>query len=149
MDLTLDQKIQLYNSNNDVPLFSLNNQRFIAKIVNIYDGDSFKANIFLNGKIVKFNCRANGYDSPEKRPSRKIEENKRNEIISKALEAREYFEKMVTSTENGFVILECKNFDKYGRLLADVYLDDEKNTFVNKEMIAGGHGYEYHGGTKR
>lgn len=46
------------------------------------------------------------------------------------------------------VILECLDFDKYGRLLANVRLtkDDEKT--VNRMMIELGHGKEYYGGTK-
>ena len=37
-------------------------------------------------------------------------------------------------------------WDKYGRLLAEFYID---NININKLMIEKGHGYSYDGGTKR
>lgn len=140
--LTKEQRKQLLLANNDIPLFSLSGQTFLAKIVDCYDGDSFKAVFYLGDQLVKFNCRADGYDSPEMRlpksdPDRKLKKRK-------ALDAKKRFIELCQ--QDLLVTLVAKDFDKYGRLLVTVY-SGEIN--VNETMIQEGHGYEYFGGTKR
>ena len=54
---------------------------------------------------------------------------------------------------NKIVKIKCYNFDKYGRLLIDVYLPknipDKKNTTLLSEwLITNDCAYSYHGGTK-
>ena len=41
--------------------------------------------------------------------------------------------------------VQCGKFDKYGRLLVDLFDGD---LHINQEMIKNGHGYKYIGGTK-
>ena len=43
------------------------------------------------------------------------------------------------------VKIKCYGWDKYGRLLADIYVD---NVNINLEMIKNNYGIEYHGKTK-
>ena len=50
--------------------------------------------------------------------------------------------------ENQLVYLKCGKFDKYGRLLGYVYIEDDTES-VNEMMIKNNHAYEYHGGTKK
>ena len=44
--------------------------------------------------------------------------------------------------------MECAEFDKYGRLLANIYTLDNTNKTINDEMIELGHAKAYDGGTK-
>mgnify|MGYP003639707669 CR=1 FL=1 len=41
-----------------------------------------------------------------------------------------------------------KELGKFGRVLADIYIDGETKS-VTELLIENGHGYEYYGGTKR
>lgn len=129
-----------------VKLFSLDGMMFTAKVTDCYDGDSFKACFILNDEIVKFNCRADGYDSPEMRPRKNVPN--RDEEIKKANEARYHFMDLIGFPNDTIVTLRAGKFDKYGRLLATIYKDD-KSESINSQMIRAGYGYEYHGGTKR
>ena len=47
-----------------------------------------------------------------------------------------------------FIIIKCGKFDKYGRLLADVY-DENKTEHINKWLIDSGFANVYDGGTKQ
>lgn len=126
---------------NSVELFSLNNKIVYAKIVKVYDGDTCYAVFMLNGKPVKFHIRMEGYDSPEMKPLLKILN--REKVIIDAKLAKTELEKIVL---NKIVKLHCGTWDKYGRLLAKLYVDE---LCVNKYMIENGFGYEYFGGTKK
>ena len=88
----------------------------------------------------------NGYDSPEMRPSKKLEN--RDEIKKKAIESKNYLKSLIMN-ENQLVYLKCNGFDKYGRLLGNIYITKEDTQSVNDLMIENNHGYEYHGGTKK
>ena len=63
----------------------------------------------------------------------------------KAVEAREAF-KEITNWENSLVTLDMLEFDKYGRILVNVY---KNGINVNEWMIKNGYGYPYYGGTKK
>ena len=43
--------------------------------------------------------------------------------------------------------LSCKDFDKYGRLLVEVYDDDTVS--INNWLIDNGYAFAYDGGTKK
>lgn len=145
MNLLNEEKELLGNATDDINLFSLNGKEFLAKVVNIYDGDTCRCVFMLNGEMVKFNCRMNGYDTPEIRPRLNVEN--RKEVINKAKEARDYLKDLV---KDKLVYLKCGKFDKYGRLLADIYVGDGENKlWINKDMIDNKYGYEYDGGKKR
>ena len=141
-----NQELKLKEADDTIAKFSLNGKDIIAKIVRVYDGDTFWACFFLDNKIVKYNCRCLGYDSPEMKPKNKTDDEKKREKEA-AQKAKDHFIKLC-ETKDGLVTLECGKFDKYGRLLVDVYNDDI-NESVNKKMIKDGHGYEYDGGTKK
>ena len=129
------------------PKFSLEGQTKICKVVDIYDGDTCRVVFNHNGHINKWNIRMNGYDSPEMRPSKKLEN--RDEIKKKALESKNYLKSLVCNSNEKLVYLKCGGFDKYGRLLGELYVNLEDEKSVNQQMIDNGHGYEYHGGTKK
>ena len=66
------------------PVFTLEGDMKLCKVVDIYDGDTIKVVFMDNNRINKWNIRMEGYDSPEMRPSRKLEN--RDEIKKKAVE---------------------------------------------------------------
>ena len=68
------KKYKLYKVDDDnIPVFSLNGYRILGRVVDIYDGDSCTIIFEWEGKMRKFKCRCNGYDSPEMKPLLNIE----------------------------------------------------------------------------
>ncbi len=144
----------LKKASNEIPLFSFDGCICKAKIVDVYDGDTFKCAIYHKNEIIKINCRTLGYDSHEMKPRLNIPN--REEHIKKAKEARKKFIEL-TTTNNGLIYIDCKKYDKYGRVLVDVYID--KNSYIHSQnksvkdtinniMIKEGHGVPYQGGKK-
>ena len=135
----------------DVPLFSLAGCRVTAKVVEVYDGDTFTAVFPLPGddaRMVKMKCRVDGVDTPEMKPPKALPN--RAALVAKAYEARARLCELLTGTRGGakecddharLVELVCGQFDKYGRLL--VSCNDVKETLINE-----GHAKPYDGGTK-
>ncbi len=137
---------QLKLCDKKTPKFSIDGQMKLCKVVDIYDGDSCRV-VFKNNNILnKWNVRMNGYDSPEIRPSKKLEN--RDEIKKKAIEAKNYLKSLIMN-ENQLVNLKCFDFDKYGRLLGEIYINKTDTESVNDLMIKNNYAYEYHGGTKK
>jgi endonuclease YncB( thermonuclease family) len=137
------KKYKLYTvDDDDIPVFSLNGYRILGRVVDIYDGDSCTIIFEWEGKMRKFKCRCNGYDSPEMKPRLNIEN--RDQIIKNAKLAKERLYELTKEC----VEVECMKFDKYGRLLVELYTVYSKES-INKKMINEGYGYEYHGGTKQ
>ena len=160
--ISICSNYRLVRSTDKVKLFSLNGQQFTGKVVDVYDGDTCTIVILLNRKITKFRVRCNGYDSPELKPLNNLKN--REEIVKKAKLSRNYFISRITnvniSLSNPYstyeikelikqntklVKIKCYNWDKYGRLLADIYVD---NININDEMIKNNYGLKYDGNTK-
>lgn len=152
---------QLKNQDTNVPFFDFNGQTHYVKVINVYDGDTCHAIMKINGNYYKIKIRAFGYDSPEMKPSK--DDPNRIIIKEKALEARNYLISRITDTENTtnlsnddinnsvknnkkIIKLKCYGWDKYGRLLADFFVNDIN---INQEMITKNYAYSYHGGTKQ
>tara|TARA_B100001248_G_scaffold249277_1_gene222348 strand:+ start:4011 stop:4451 length:441 start_codon:yes stop_codon:yes gene_type:complete len=127
---------KLKTANNSIALFSLNNHKYKAKVVNVYDGDTIKVVILFHNKLTRFSLRMTGYDSPELRTKNQNEK-------AAAIKARDALSNKIN---NKIIDLHCGKFDKYGRLLGTVYLE---NLNINKWMIDNNYGYEYNGGTKQ
>ena len=118
-----------------------------CKILKVYDGDTLWLSTVTFNKIYKMRIRMDGYDSPEMRPSRSLEN--RDEIKKKAIESKNFLKSLVANSPEQLVYVKCGGFDKYGRLLGELYVNLEDEKSVNQQMIDNGHGYEYHGGTKK
>ena len=120
--------------------FSFNEKEFLGKCISVYDGDTITIAIkpFETEEIYKYNIRLSGIDTPEIR-TKNLDEKK------KGLEIRDLLREKIL---NKFIIIKCGKFDKYGRLLGDIYTED-KSIHINQLLIDNGYAYEYNGGTKK
>ena len=126
------------------PKFTLKDTFKMCKIVDVYDGDTVRGVFENNGVYNKWTIRMYGYDSPEMRPSKKLEN--RDEIKMKAKESRDYLKSKIL---NKTVFLHCLDFDKYGRVLANIYSEEFGENSINDHMVEMNYGYPYFGGTKK
>ena len=125
----------------NTPDFCFKNQTKQCKVLDIYDGDTITIAIKLDKNIFKWKVRMYGYDSPEMRPLKKIknrEEIKKNALIAK--------QALIEKILNKLVEIEILGFDKYGRILGNIYYDNEN---INEYMLTNNYGYAYTGGTKK
>jgi len=136
-------------NNKNTELYSLKGKTFRAKVVDVYDGDTITVVFKLDGKYVKYKIRMYGYDSPEMKPSKKL--SNRKDIIANAKYAKL---KLSNKILNKTVILQCLDWDKYGRLLATVFLQYSRyfvcttDENINNWMVEEGLGKLYFGGKK-
>ena len=118
-----------------------------AKLERVVDGDTVDALIDVGFDIwVKKRIRFMGLDTWECR-TRNLEEKKKG-LAAKA-RTKELLESI--SSKPGFFRIKSHGVGKYGRVLAEIYIQDkEGNTInVNKKLIHEGHAYIYDGGKKK
>ena len=115
----------LKDATNNIPEFSLNGLNTIAKIVDVYDGDTCKAVFYMNKKLTKMTIRMNGYDTPEIRTNNNIER-----VYGFA--SKRIVERMIL---NKLVHIRCYKWEKYGRLLADIYIKTPKEVICLNDWI--------------
>jgi endonuclease YncB( thermonuclease family) len=140
----------------DSKSFSLNGKCCYGRLVDIIDGDSLKIVIPLFDDFYKFDVRLQGIDAYEMR-------SKIPEIKDLAHKARDKVVELMCGEQRNFknrseireylnlnvvlVWIQCGEFDKYGRLLADVLLADGSCS-VADVLIACNLAYAYNGKTK-
>jgi len=118
--------------------------RFIApvtkcQVIKVYDGDTITVAAkmpYKDSPMYRFSVRLNGIDCPEIKG--KTEEEK---IAAK--KAQQALEELIL---HKMVILKNVDTEKYGRLLADVYLQD---LHLNQYMLDNKYAVPYDGGTKK
>ena len=121
-----------------VPEFSLKNEVKKAKVVSVYDGDTIRVVFPILNKLYKWNCRITGVDTPELRTRDELEKKYGYEVRDKLRD--KILDKVVT--------VKCGDFDKYGRLLIDIYCDNETRR-VSNWLIENKYAFAYNGGTKQ
>ena len=143
------RKKTIYNT----PKFIFNGKKYYCKVIDVYDGDTITIALNLNGnKIYQYKVRMYGYDSPEMKPRKNIEN--RDIIIRKAKLAKNELKKLIMD-KIVVIKIEKGTWDKYGRLLGTIYmkrrgLTIKSYTFnVNQYMIDNNYGYPYFGGKKK
>ena len=109
-------------------------------MVDVYDGDTVKVCFAFSGKFYKFPIRMLGYNSAEMKLPKTDPDY--DAIKGKAIAARDYLRSLILGK---VVFIQCFDYDKYGRILANVYLDHTltEQVCVNQMMIANGHGKPY------
>ena len=110
-----------------------------GQVIKVYDGDSITIAGYLpmyNSPLFRFSVRLNGIDTAEIK-------GKSEDEITAAKQARDALSKLILHKE---IILKNVGTEKYGRVLADVYLDD---LCVNDWLIKECYAVKYDGGTKK
>jgi len=148
-----------------VPDFSLDGVNTWAKVVDVYDGDTFRLSFFLDKKDtkpVKFKIRGDGYNAPEMYPPKAHLD--RETEMSKAILSRNRFIQLATDCDveigarysrkdvkailqrnKKLIYVRFHGFEKFGRVLAHVYQDSDSKKSINQILIDEGHAVEYHG----
>jgi endonuclease YncB( thermonuclease family) len=148
----------------DVPVFSLKGRKLIGKVVDVYDGDTCKIIMDLDSNIIKMSCRLSGIDTPEIKPplskaNRELEvvaaKKCRNRLIQLATGltnvevglSKEQL-KVILNTHDKLVLMDCGEFDKYGRLLVRLYDINDADKCFNTVLVEEGLANSYDGGKK-
>jgi len=109
-----------------------------GKVIKVYDGDTITVASKLPYKespIYRFRIRLSGIDAPEIKGE--TEEEKNAAKISRDI--------LTALVKDKIVTLKNTSTEKYGRILADVYLNDVN---INKLLLEQNHALPYDGGTK-
>lgn len=109
-----------------------------GQVIKVYDGDTITIASKLpyeSSPLYRLSVRLNGIDTPEMK-------GKNDNEKQAAKDVRDILSKMIL---NKTIRLENIKSEKYGRILADVYLED---LHINKWLIENRYAVEYYGGTK-
>lgn len=136
---------ELRNKEDFPAAFTFDGTNTLAKVVDIYDGDTCTIVFKFNGQFIKHKTRAYGYDTHEMRPSKQLAN--RDVEIENAHRQKEAFKQLVFYNDDGIVNVELKGFDKYGRILA-IYYGKDKTKSLNDIMVSEHGAKPYFGGTK-
>ena len=143
-----------YQTYDNTPIFSLNNKKYNAKILDIYDADTITVCILLEGfGYIKMSIRLMGIDTPELRGTQKTLGLKaRNYLIDKLTniiidtdDYTRYTIRDMINKETHMIEVLFGDFDKYGRPLATIYKDGIN---INELLLKDDYAKRYDGGTK-
>ena len=130
------------------PIFSLKGLKTYARVISIHDGDTLTAVFPLHDKYWKFTIRLKGIDTCEMK-------SKNTQIKHLADKARDRLVSLITGKsrydfENQvcLVHLSCHEFDKYGRLLCDIYSTTQPYTSVADVLVIEKLAYVYNGDSR-
>lgn len=133
----------------NVEPFSLKGQTLRCKCCKVYDGDTvtlifpikITQKIFVPITFTKYyrsSCRLYGMDAPE------IKTNNPKEKEA-AIKSRDFLANLILGQ---IITATFYREEKYGRLLADLYISEYEDTSLNQILVEKGHAYSYTGKTK-
>ena len=140
------------------PCFSFEGYNTYARVVGMYDGDTITVTFPLpltNPPCVyKFHIRLDGIDTPEIRGGGQAAVVSRDRLFNLITDipplpnmTKKDIQTMLT--DNVYLVwLECHKFDKYGRILADIYRSRDHDKSFSQILMTEGLAKEYHGGKK-
>lgn len=156
-------------TNSDVESFNLNGREFICKVVSVHDGDTVKIVFLMDNRLVKFDCRLSGIDTPELHPKlqntpdgeqKKLAESNlaklaRNRLVELATNIkvsgdpndRELTQQLSANTK--LIFVKCGEFEKYGRLMVELYENKKLHKSFNQILLDEKHARSYDGGKKQ
>jgi len=170
VSMGIDWQDILRNSTNEsIPDFSVNGLHTLCKVVDVYDADTFRVVFFRNKEDkepLKLKVRAVGCNAAEMYPLKSHPE--RKEEMRKARVARNRLVQLITGvdidinniqysnkdidkilTDNKkLVYIEFGKFDKYGRVLGTLYLNENRDKSINQILIDENHAVYYDGGKR-
>ncbi len=117
--------------------YSLENRSVIGKVVRVIDGDSVVVSIPIGDTYYKIHIRIRDLDCPETRTRLLVEK-------ELGFKAKAHVENLVGTN---LVVLKLGDFDKFGRLLADIHTEDGTN--VAESLIESNLGRFYDGSGPR
>lgn len=139
---------------NSTKLFNFEGEKKIAKVVDVYDGDTVKVVFPIHNNFYRWNCRLINVDTPELRTKCKIQK-------KYGYKVRDALRKKIL---NKIILIHCNEFDKYGRLLINIYDNIESKLIqngggniqvelnekesINQWLIDNKYAFYYDGGTK-
>ena len=131
----MSNSVTVENSTSSVPFFTLKGHRCCAKVVHVYDGDTVHIVFEFLGKLFKWHTRIAHVDTPELR-TKNLEEKKMG------YETRDKLRELI---DGKMVDIVCLDFDKYGRVLAEITYNNDR---IDKWLIEKGYAKPYEGKTK-
>jgi hypothetical protein len=150
LKLNMDS-LNIYNTKK----FSFCNCKYIAKVVNVIDGDTIVAIVQVFPDLYyQLHFRLYGINAPEisgtERPygleSKYFLINKITNIAVVDLKEMSYAQlcAIFNREKSYYVYIDCVDEkDKYGRVLANIYMDPEYTICLNERLLNGGHAEIY------
>ena len=137
------------------PELSINGLKTYGRLIDVYDGDTVKVILPTFGSYYKFTIRLNDIDTCEIKSKDKVLQNN-------GIKARDRLFELVTNikviTKNDIkktlesdvylVWVDCCNKDKYGRVLANIYKDNDTTKSFSEILLEEKLAYKYEGKTK-
>lgn len=115
---------------------------YAAKVVRVVDGDTIDAMIDVGFDIHhKARLRLLGINTPETRTKDLAEK-----AAGKAATA--YAIDWLDGLDTIYIQTHKDKSGKFGRILADIYSDENKSACLNEDLVDGGHATVYHGGKR-
>ena len=125
----------LESTTSSVPFFTLKGHKCRAKVVHVYDGDTIHLVFEFLGQMFKWHTRIAHVDTPELKTKNQEEKKMGYEVRDKL---REFIDGKI-------VEIVCLDFDKYGRVLAEITYNE---TRIDEWLIINGYAKSYEGKTK-
>jgi endonuclease YncB( thermonuclease family) len=149
MDLTkynsyLVSQLQTCEKGNTPEFTFENGLTKLVKVIDVYDGDTITVAmniqqhdtmdvVYMPSMIYQFRVRMHGYNTEEIRQSK--DDPDRETKKAWAIQQRDWVANRILGK---MVLLECLCYDKYGRILGKVYLDNEKQECINDIIVSTG-----------
>lgn len=130
--------IELKSLNIDkIKKFSFENFNTYIRVIKVIDGDTISAIFKFKDEYYKYNFRLCEIDTPEIH-SKNVNEKKL------AMNAKDFLTELIYDK---IVKATFLNFDKYGRILVNIYLNCD-NESISDKLVNGGYAKKYDGKTK-
>lgn len=156
---TSDEKDNIHHENElkentfeNLKLFTFGNRETKCKVVDVYDGDTVTIVFFHNNTPIKVKFRMLGYDSPELKPLKNIEN---RDLHMKAADSAKNKLKEKVLNKILWVVFGKGEKDKFGREIGELYeisnprkrLDTD--VCINTWMVDNGFGKKFTGKEKK
>ncbi len=137
------------------PSLSINGLKCYGRLIDVYDGDTVKVILPTFNSYYKFTIRLNGIDTCEIKSKDKIlQENgikARDRVLELLTNNKKNTKKDIKNlleSEVFLVWVECFENDKYGRILANIYKDENEKKSISEILLEEKLAYTYEGKTK-
>ncbi len=138
----------------NTPAFSFSGQKMRARVIDIYDGDTLSVVMPVSSTFYKFQVRLNGIDTSELKSKGALKDKavRARSLVLQLLGVPEHFNERKASQQYldanvVLVTLECFDFEKYGRILANVYPAGSEE-HLSAALLRMGLAVPYTGGSK-